>query len=77
MLSAVFLSASLVFSPADAKIAYEAACGLVAKCTPRDAGTIRGQIAANYLLDAAEDLTDRERKMVMNMIEAIKATRYD
>ena len=53
MLSAVFLSASLVFSPADAKIAYEAACGLVAKCTPRDAGTIRGQIAANYLLDAA------------------------
>lgn len=53
MLSVVFLSASLVFSPADAKIAYEAACGLVAKCTPRDAGTIRGQIAANYLLDAA------------------------
>ena len=53
MLSAVFLSASLVFSPADAKIAYETACGLVVKCTPRDAGTIRGQIAANYLLDAA------------------------
>lgn len=53
MLSAVLLSASLVFSPADAKLSYETARGLVEKCTPRDAGTIRGQIAANHLLDAA------------------------
>ena len=53
MVSALILSASLVFSPADAKLAYETARGLVERCTPRDAGTIRGQIAANYLLDAA------------------------
>ena len=53
MFPAFLLSASLVFSPSDAKLAYETARGLVEKCTPRDAGTIRGQIAANYLLDAA------------------------
>ena len=53
MPAALVLCASLVFSPADAKLAYETARGLVERCTPRDAGTIRGQIAANYLLDAA------------------------
>ena len=53
MLCAILLSAGLAFTEADAKLAYETARGLVEKCTPRDAGTIRGRIAANYLLDAA------------------------
>ena len=49
----LLLSAALAFSPADAQIAFETARDLVADCTPRDAGTIRGRIAANRLLDAA------------------------
>ena len=53
MLATAILSASLVFSQADAKLAYETARGRVENCTPRDAGTIRGQIAANHILDAA------------------------
>ena len=53
MTFAFLLSAALAFSPADAKLSYETARGLVESCTPRDAGTIRGQIAANHILDAA------------------------
>lgn len=53
MIQAVILSAALAFSPADAKLAYDTARGLVESCTPRDAGTVRGRIAANHLLDAA------------------------
>ena len=53
MVAPLLLSASLVFSPADARLSYETARGLVETCTPRDAGTIRGRIAANRLLDAA------------------------
>ena len=51
--SLVVLAAGLVFSQADANLAYEKARELVETCTPRDAGTIRGRIAANYLLDTA------------------------
>ncbi len=43
----------LVFSPADAHLAYETARGLVEGFTPRDSGTIRARLASNYLLDAA------------------------
>lgn len=53
MLSAAILAAALAFEPADARFAYDTAKDFVAKCTPRDAGTVRGRIAANYLLDAA------------------------
>ena len=53
MLCSILLSAGLAFTQADARLAFETAQGLVEKCTPRDAGTIRGRIAANYLLDAA------------------------
>ena len=49
----LILSVALAFSPADARISFETARDLVAACTPRDAGTIRGRIAANRLLDAA------------------------
>lgn len=50
---ALLLAASLAFSPADAKLAYETASGLVERHTPRDPGTTRGMLAANFILDAA------------------------
>ena len=52
MLSLV-LAAALEFTAQDAQLAYEKARELVEACTPRDAGTIRGKIAANRILDAA------------------------
>ena len=50
---ALLAAAALQFSEADAKVAYEAAKDIVESCTPRDAGTIRGRIAANRILDLA------------------------
>ena len=47
------LAASLVFSQADANLALKTATDLVEKHTPRDSGTTRSMLAANYLLDAA------------------------
>ena len=47
------LAASLVFSQADANLAFKTATGLVENHTPRDSGTTRSMLAANYLLDAA------------------------
>lgn len=49
----LLVAASLVFSSGDAELAYNTAKTLVEKHTPRDSGTIRSQMAANYLLDAA------------------------
>jgi Zn-dependent M28 family amino/carboxypeptidase len=48
-----FIAAALVFSPGDAKLAYDTATALVEHCTPRDSGTPRGRSAAYRLLDAA------------------------
>ena len=53
MVASLMLSAALVFTPDDARLSFETARILVGACTPRDAGTIRGRIAANRLLDAA------------------------
>ena len=53
MATLFILSAALVFTPADARLSLATAERLVSACTPRDAGTIRGRIAANSLLDAA------------------------
>ncbi len=53
MAFSLLLAAALAFSPADARLAFDTASELVVSCTPRDAGTIRGRIAANRLLDAA------------------------
>lgn len=47
------LAAALAFTPADAKLADRTAREFVSKCTPRDAGTVRGRMAANFILDAA------------------------
>ena len=64
MFCALILSAGLAFTQADARIAYEAARGLVERCTPRDAGTIRGRIAANHILDAASAVGANVRRDV-------------
>ena len=52
MLSLI-LAAALEFTAQDSKFAYDKARELVEECSPRDAGTIRGRIAANRILDAA------------------------
>ena len=52
MLSLI-LAAALEFTAQDAKLAFDRAAELVEKCTPRDAGTISGRIAAHRILDAA------------------------
>ena len=53
MMLSLLLAVTLEFLPADAHIAYTTAKTLVDDCTPREAGTIRGRIAANRLLDLA------------------------
>lgn len=53
---ALLLATALEFSPQDARLAYEKAKELVEECTPRDAGTIRGKIAANRILDMASSV---------------------
>lgn len=52
MLSLLF-AVALGFTPQDAAFAHKTAAALVSECTPRDAGTIRGSIAANWILDRA------------------------
>lgn len=56
MFGMVFLAAALQFATNDASVAYGTAKDLVENCTPRNAGTIRGKIAANRILDAASML---------------------
>lgn len=53
---ALFLAVSLAFTPQDARLSYQTAQKLVDEFTPRDAGTIRGRIAANHILDVASSL---------------------
>ena len=53
MIASLILSASIAFTASDAHFAFECASNLVANCTPRDAGTVRGRIAANWILDTA------------------------
>ena len=58
----VLLAAALSFTPSDAKLAYRTAREFTDVCTPRDAGTIRGQFAANFILDAASSTGADVRK---------------
>ena len=44
-------AAPIEFTEADAHVAFTAASNLVERCTPRDAGTMRGRLAANWILD--------------------------
>ena len=45
------IAASIEFTEADAHVALAAASNLVERCTPRDAGTVRGRLAAEWILD--------------------------
>ena len=47
------IAGRISFTAADAREAYETAAEFVRSCTPRDAGTIRGRLAANRLMDRA------------------------
>lgn len=49
----ILLAAALAFTPEDAAFARKTAEAFVSECTPRDAGTIRGRMAANWILDQA------------------------
>ena len=50
---AVLLAATIGFTPGDAAFAMTNACALVESCTPRDAGTLRGSVAADWIRDRA------------------------
>lgn len=52
-ISPVLIAVALTFSNADAHYAYDQAGEIVSKCTPRDAGTVRGRKAANFICAAA------------------------
>jgi len=45
------LAGACEFTAADAQLAYRTAAGLVKDCTPRNAGSIRGRLAAEWILD--------------------------
>ena len=53
MIFSFLLASGLVFTQADADLSYRTAKTLVEEHTPRDAGTIRGRLASNCILDAA------------------------
>ena len=52
-MTALLLAAALAFTEADAATTLQTTRAFVEECTPRDAGTIRSGIAANWLLDHA------------------------
>ena len=52
-MTSLIVAAALAFTPADAALAYTNAVEIVRDCSPRDAGTIRGGIAAYRILDLA------------------------
>lgn len=49
----LLLASALVFSHGDARKSYSVACSLVLTHTPRDAGTLQGKRAADYLRSSA------------------------
>lgn len=63
MLSLV-LAVALTFTQSDAELGFNTTSNLVERHTPRDAGTIRGRIAANFLLDKASSLGVNVRRDV-------------
>jgi len=66
MLSSALLAAAFVFTPHDADLAFAKAAAFVDSCTPRDAGTIRGRIAANFIVDETSKTGADVRKDVFS-----------
>ena len=70
----LLISAALAFTPSDAALAHRSMSEFVSKCTPRDAGTIPGKIAALLAirprkhdvsargLPVAQDICERNQK---------------
>lgn len=86
-LAPLALSAGIDFTEDDSRLAYETAAALVKECTPRNAGTLRGRLAANWLLDRAsrtgadveidlfkDDTPDGEKNFA-NVIVELKGTK--
>lgn len=83
---AALLAAAISFTPADAKVAYEAATALVQEHSPRDAGTLRGRLAAGWILDRVSrtgvdasldvftDMTPDGEKSFANVVVEFKGT---
>ena len=65
-MTALLLAAALAFTQKDADFAHRMACEFVASCTPRDAGTARGGIAANWILDHASMTGADVRRDIFN-----------
>lgn len=59
----VLLAAAFSFTRPDAALSYSCAATLVSEFTPRDAGTARGEIAANRILDMASSAGADARKV--------------
>lgn len=55
-MTAIILSAVLLFTPSDAKFAHSVATSLVDCCTPRDAGTPGGTRAARFIRDTVSSV---------------------
>ncbi len=58
----LLLAALLQFTAADAEFAYTTTQEFVETCTPRDAGSVRGKAAANWILDHASAVGANVRK---------------
>ncbi|MBO5775546.1 MAG: M28 family peptidase [Kiritimatiellae bacterium] len=58
----LLLAAAFSFTRADASLSYSSAEEIVKYCTPRDAGTPRGEIAANRILDMVSSTGADARK---------------
>lgn len=58
----LLLAAAFSFTRADASLSYSSAEEIVKYCTPRNAGTPRGEIAANRILDMVSSTGADARK---------------
>lgn len=85
MLPAIILAAALSFTDRNAASAYNYARDLAENHTPRDAGTVRGKLASNWILDTASaagldvrrdpfmaDAAKGRQKRMMNLVAEFK-----
>lgn len=87
MLSGFLVAAALVFTDVHAERAYDFARDLSENHTPRDAGTVRGKLASNWILDTASAsglearrdtwmaTTPRGRRRMTNIVAEFKGSR--
>ena len=66
----LLVAAALSFTEVHAIQAYNTASEIVRECTPRDPGTIRGELAANFILDRASGTGADVRRDVFKAMSA-------